>query len=214
MSQSMINSRVDSGPRTAPTADCGAGLRVRRGADRAAPGRRSTPRTPSVGRGRTRAPASARRGAGSGRSEPRWAPRPRLFPGRSAPGGGPGRRRRGAAPARSTSRTSSDALIRRPCSSHVYHVTDTPARSATSSRRSPGVRRPRPGGSPTCSGRIDSRRARRKSASSRRWSPELMALSQPDPRAQPSVGARVSVPTVAIDVSAGRAARGSESQAG
>ena len=49
--------------------------------------------------------------------------------------------------------TSLDALIRRPCSSHVYQVTDTPARSATSSRRRPGVRRPRPRGSLTCSGR-------------------------------------------------------------
>src|SRR5262249_11509706 len=61
--------------------------------------------------------------------------------------------------------TSTDALIRRPCSSHVYHVTDTPASIATSSRRSPGVRLERPGGRPTCAGVTCSRRTRRNSAS-------------------------------------------------
>ncbi len=38
------------------------------------------------------------------------------------------------------------------CSSHVYQVVPTPARSATSSRRSPGVRRRTPSGSPTLAG--------------------------------------------------------------
>ena len=60
------------------------------------------------------------------------------------------------------------ALIGRPCSSHVYQVTPTPASWATSSRRSPGVRRRSPGGSPACSGEIRSRRLRRNAASSAR----------------------------------------------
>ena len=60
--------------------------------------------------------------------------------------------------------TSVDALIRRPCSSHVYQVTETPASRATSSRRRPGVRRLRPRGSLTCSGVSASRRARRNAA--------------------------------------------------
>ena len=56
--------------------------------------------------------------------------------------------------------------MRRPCSSHVYHVTDTPASRATSSRRSPGVRRTRPRGSLTISG-----------VSASRWAaPELRHL--------------------------------------
>ena len=81
----------------------------------------------------------------------------------------PASSRRSARPiARSTS---VEALIRRPCSSHVYQVTDTPASRATSSRRRPGVRRPRPRGSLTASGVSASRRARRNSASSARcWS--------------------------------------------
>ena len=67
--------------------------------------------------------------------------------------------------------TSGEALIRRPCSSHVYQVIDTPASIATSSRRSPGARRwPPPRGRPTCSGVTASRRALRNSASSARWS--------------------------------------------
>ena len=41
----------------------------------------------------------------------------------------------------SASSTSSEARTSRPCSSHVYQVVPTPARWATSSRRSPGVRR-------------------------------------------------------------------------
>ncbi len=35
-------------------------------------------------------------------------------------------------------RTCTEALMSRPCSSQVYHVTPTPASSATSSRRRPG----------------------------------------------------------------------------
>ena len=97
--------------------------------------------------------------------------------------GAPGRRRRGAGPARSSAARRSEALIRRPCSSHVYQVTDTPASRATSSRRRPGVRRPRPRGSLTCSGVTASRRARRNSASSARcWS---------------AIGVQSSTPTVA-----------------
>ncbi len=49
------------------------------------------------------------------------------------------------------------ALIGRPCSSQVYQVTPTPASCATSSRRSPAVRRRCPPGSPTSSGVIRSR---------------------------------------------------------
>jgi hypothetical protein len=58
------------------------------------------------------------------------------------------------------------ALIGRPCSSHVYQVTPTPASSATSSRRSPAVRRRVPGGKPTSCGRNPPRRAFRNSPSS------------------------------------------------
>ena len=46
----------------------------------------------------------------------------------------------------------------RPCSSHVYQVTPTPASWATSSRRRPGVRRRADEISPTHSGVIRSRR--------------------------------------------------------
>ena len=63
--------------------------------------------------------------------------------------------------------------MRRPCSSHVYQVSDTPASIATSSRRSPGVRRPRParqpdllGSSPPRDGPAGTRRARRDGRSS------------------------------------------------
>ena len=59
------------------------------------------------------------------------------------------------------------ARIGRPCSSQVYQVTPTPASCATSSRRSPAVRRRCPPGSPTSSGVIRSRRLRRNAASSR-----------------------------------------------
>src|SRR5262249_3710037 len=60
------------------------------------------------------------------------------------------------------------ALIGRPCSSQVYQLTPTPASRAPSSRRSPGVRRRGPGGSPTSSGCGPARRALRKSPSSAR----------------------------------------------
>src|SRR6516165_1895314 len=56
----------------------------------------------------------------------------------------------------------------RPCSSHVYQLTPTPASSATSSRRSPGVRRRGPGDRPASSGRSLARRALRKPPSSAR----------------------------------------------
>src|SRR5690606_7067609 len=69
--------------------------------------------------------------------------------------------------------------MRRPCSSHVYQVSDTPASIATSSRRSPGVRRRPAEGSPTCSGVTASRWARRNSASAARWS---IPPSRPQPR--------------------------------
>src|SRR4051812_28688496 len=58
----------------------------------------------------------------------------------------------------------------RPCSSHVYQVTPTPACWATSSRRRPGVRRRPPSGSPRTPGERRSRRERRNEASSRRGS--------------------------------------------
>src|SRR5262249_15334362 len=63
--------------------------------------------------------------------------------------------------------------VSRPCSSHVYQVTPTPASCATSSRRNPGVRRRRVGRRPTCSGFKRSRRLRTKAPSSRRrsWAP-------------------------------------------
>src|SRR5688572_16613631 len=82
--------------------------------------------------------------------------------------------------------TSGEALMRRPCSSHVYHVTETPASIATSSRRNPGVRRwPPPRGNPTCSGVTASRRARKNSASSARWS---IATSRPHGRCGRQLG--------------------------
>src|SRR4051794_36496022 len=56
----------------------------------------------------------------------------------------------------------------RPCSSHVYQDSPTPASCATSSRRSPGVRRRPLSSSPTLSGVTRARRSRRKSASSDR----------------------------------------------
>ena len=55
-----------------------------------------------------------------------------------------------------------DGVVDRPCSSRTYQSTPMPASDATSSRRSPGVRR-RSRGSPSSSGRRRSRRARRKS---------------------------------------------------
>ena len=70
---------------------------------------------------------------------------------RRARGGAPARPRRAVSARASASSTSTDALIGRPCSSHVYQLTETPASSATSSRRRPGVRRRGPGSSPTSS---------------------------------------------------------------
>ena len=62
-------------------------------------------------------------------------------------------------------RASTEGRTSRPCSSHVYQVVPTPASSATSSRRRPGVRRRVPGGRPTSAGDRRARRERRKSAS-------------------------------------------------
>jgi hypothetical protein len=79
---------------------------------------------------------------------------------------------RSARPRRKTRATASStcvlALISRPCSSHVYQETPTPASSATSSRRSPGVRRRGPPGMPKSAGDSRARRARRKLPSSAR----------------------------------------------
>src|SRR5690349_1828223 len=58
------------------------------------------------------------------------------------------------------SSTSADGAPPRPCSSHVYQVTLTLARCATSSRRRPGVRR-RVAGRPSASGLTLARRARK-----------------------------------------------------
>ena len=75
------------------------------------------------------------------------------------------------------------ALIWRPCSSQVYQVTPTPASSATSSRRSPGVRRREPGGMPKSPGLSRARRAFRNSPSSaRRRSPARRRRSPRPPR--------------------------------
>ncbi|KDN85445.1 hypothetical protein KCH_26760 [Kitasatospora cheerisanensis KCTC 2395] len=68
------------------------------------------------------------------------------------------------------SSTWADTWMSRPCSSHVYQVTPTAARPATSSRRNPGVRRRPTAGRPTCSGEMRSRRLRKNVASSRRRS--------------------------------------------
>jgi hypothetical protein len=64
------------------------------------------------------------------------------------------------------SRTAGDTSLPRPCSRYVYQVVLTPARTATSSRRNPGVRRRPAMGKPTSLGFICSRRARRNLASS------------------------------------------------
>src|SRR5690606_36115965 len=66
------------------------------------------------------------------------------------------------------SSTSPDTFSARPCSIHVYQETPTPASSATSSRRSPGVRRLPASGSPTWLGDTLARRAMRNRPSSRR----------------------------------------------
>ena len=67
------------------------------------------------------------------------------------------------------SSTSADTWILRPCSSHVYQVTLTPASAATSSRRNPGVRRRFVSGRPTWAGESRARQPLRKSMSCRRW---------------------------------------------
>src|SRR5919202_5258326 len=68
----------------------------------------------------------------------------------------------------SASTTWRDGGMSRPCSSHVYQVWFTPESNATSSRRSPGVRRGPPAGTPATRGSTWRRRERRNSASSRR----------------------------------------------
>ena len=151
MSQSTISSRVED-RRTAPRADSAAAVRTPRCAGTAGPARCSRRRTPTAVRGRRPGSASTSRSSGPARvggsvgasalgvpgslSASRW-----LIPASS---------RSRARPMASS--TSDEALIRRPCSSHVYQVTDTPARSATSSRRRPGVRRFLPAGNPTWRG--------------------------------------------------------------
>jgi hypothetical protein len=74
----------------------------------------------------------------------------------------------------------------RPCSSHVYQLTPTPAKSATSSRRSPGVRRRVPLGSPTLLGARRERRTRRNEASSERFE----AASMTGPMVAPTTSVR------------------------
>src|SRR5450830_1007776 len=64
---------------------------------------------------------------------------------------------------------SEDGWISRPCSSQVYQLTLTPASTATSSRRKPGVRRG-PTGKPYSAGCKRARRLLRKLPSSRRCS--------------------------------------------
>ena len=158
MSQSTISSLRRRSRRTAPRSGC-ARCRRARSMRRVQPGLGGVPggelpvRPEHVGRRRL----ERRRSAGAAPTAPRRAWRPAPAPATPSAGrarrGGPGRRRRGAAPGRSPAARRCEALIRRPCSSHVYQVTDTPASRATSSRRRPGVRRPRPRGSLTCSGR-------------------------------------------------------------
>ena len=83
----------------------------------------------------------------------------------TAGGACPARRKRWARSAGSSWRTRAIAVrtwretrISRPCSSQVYQVRPTPASSATSSLRSPGVRRRRPLGRPRVVGEIRARR--------------------------------------------------------
>ena len=64
-----------------------------------------------------------------------------------------------------------EGLTVRPCSKRVYQSTPIPARSATSSRRSPGVRRRRPFLRPRASADSFIRRDRRKSPNSFRFVP-------------------------------------------
>ena len=69
------------------------------------------------------------------------APGPRPRPARR---GGRARSRSSSSARASASRTWADTWMSRACSSHVYQVTPTAESCATSSRRSPGVRRRRP----------------------------------------------------------------------
>src|SRR5882672_2852159 len=86
------------------------------------------------------------------------------------------------------SSTSADTWILRPCSSHVYQVTLTPASAATSSRRNPGVRRRWVSGNPTSVGESRARQPLRKSIRGRRWvsivrsSSHLLSLGRKDRR--------------------------------
>lgn len=79
------------------------------------------------------------------------------------------------APARA-SRIWSEGRMSRPCSKYVYQVALIPASSASSSRRSPGVRRLPVDGRPASRGVMRSRRLRRKAASSRRRSSHGLVL--------------------------------------
>src|SRR3954451_16149423 len=72
----------------------------------------------------------------------------------------------------SASSTPAEGLMSRPCSSHVYHDRPTPASCATSSRRSPGVRRRPLAARPTSCGVTCARRVLRKSVSSERRASE------------------------------------------
>src|ERR1700726_2952167 len=68
------------------------------------------------------------------------------------------------------SRTGAEGCTFRPCSSHTYQEVPIWASWATSSRRSPGVRRRKPGGNPTSLGDKLARRLRKKSARASRRS--------------------------------------------
>ena len=78
------------------------------------------------------------------------------------------------------------ARMGRPCSSQVYQVTPTPDSCATSSRRSPAVRRRCPLGSPASSGVIRSRRLRKNAASSCRLSAVLLMFPSCLPARSPA----------------------------
>ena len=135
---------------------------------------RSRPGSPSGGRACRPGSARGSRSAGAASARPARPAPCTAAPARRGRAGSGARARRASAAARaaSASSTSSEARTSRPCSSHVYQVVPTPASSATSSRRRPGVRRRPPLGSPTSSGWRLARRVRRKSASSaRRRSP-------------------------------------------
>ena len=79
------------------------------------------------------------------------------------------------------STTAREGCTGRACSSEVYQAVLTPARSATSSRRSPGVRLRRRAGSPTCSGCRRERLLRRNAASSARRGSCVIGLHRVEP---------------------------------